>query len=78
MGVEASGSRLRRGLGAGLHTEAPAGAAATQAHSVEGKCLFTVLPIPFACYLFYFFLGSRCPAIHVQLSLHRPASCGAG
>jgi len=65
VGVEASGSRLRRGLGAGCTQTAPAGAAATQAHSVEGKeCLFTVLLVPFACYLFYFFLGSRSPAGH--------------
>lgn len=36
---------------------------ATQARSAEGKIcrLFTVLLSPFACYLFYFFPGSRSP-----------------
>lgn len=76
LGIEASGSCLRYGLGVKLHTDT----ASSHAGSLcAGKicCLFTVLLLPFACYLFYFFLGSRPPAIHVQLRLHRPASCRA-
>lgn len=60
MGLEASGSCLRNGLGVRLHTDT---ASSHRARSAEGKicCLFTVL-LPFlACYLFYFFLGSRAP-----------------
>lgn len=51
---------MRNGLGVRLHTDT---ASSHRARSAEGKicCLFTVL-LPFlACYLFYFFLGSRAP-----------------